>query len=142
MRIFLWLFSILLSGTIIHAQHTLKVHVNDLRNTSGTLYFAVFTSEKGFPGDPSQAVYSGKIEKIPSISTSYTFNNVISGEYAVAIFHDEDNNGSMKKNVLGIPLEGTAVSNNAKGKLGPPKYADARFKLDGNKSISVTMWYF
>ncbi len=36
----------------------------------------------------------------------------------------------MDKNFLGIPKEKYGFSNNAKGKLGPPDYEDAKFIIN------------
>ena len=52
-------------------------------------------------------------------------------EYAVHVFHDLDSNGKMKTNFIGIPREPTGVSNEAKGKFGPPKFKDAKFAVTG-----------
>lgn len=131
-----------LFSTGLFAQHTLTVDVKALRNAKGTLYFSVYKSETGFPDKAENAFRKGKLETLKGTSASYVFSNLPSGTYAVSLFHDEDNNGSLKTNALGIPLEGSAASNDARGKFGPPKFADAKFTLNTNKKITVTMWYF
>lgn len=50
------------------------------------------------------------------------------GAYAFVILHDENKNGKADTNWIGLPKEGVAVSNNAKGSFGPPDYEDAKFK--------------
>jgi uncharacterized protein (DUF2141 family) len=67
------------------------------------------------------------------------FPGLAPGAYAVAVYHDENGNGKMDANFLGIPKEPTGASNDAKGKMGPPKFEDARFALDGDKTITVTV---
>lgn len=138
-----WITLIFLCGcSTLFAQYTLTVHVKGLRNTKGVLYFSLFKSETGFPDKPENALQKGKIFPLQATSGTFTFSNIPSGTYAVSVFHDEDNNAEMKTNVMGIPLEGTAVSNDAKGKFGPPKFADAKFTLTGDQKITITMWYF
>jgi len=68
-----------------------------------------------------------------------TFTDVPKGEYAVSVYHDENSNGVMDKNMFGIPSEDYASSNNAKGVMGPPKYADAKFKINTNSKIKITL---
>lgn len=51
------------------------------------------------------------------------------GEYAFQVFHDVDGNGKMKTNFIGIPKEPVGVSNDAKGKFGPPKFKDAKIAI-------------
>lgn len=131
-----------LLSTALFAQHSLTVDVKGLRNTKGTLYFSVFRTETGFPDKPDNAFRKGKVEALKGAAASYLFANLPAGTYAVSLFHDEDNNGSLKTNALGIPLEGSAASNDARGKFGPPKFADAKFTLGADKKITITMWYF
>ena len=47
----------------------------------------------------------------------------------------------MDTNWMGIPREGLAVSRDAKGFMGPPKFKDAVFQLSGNQEIEVTFVY-
>jgi uncharacterized protein (DUF2141 family) len=60
-------------------------------------------------------------------SSTCTFDALAEGTYAIACFHDENHNGRLDRNFLGVPTEGTVVSNHAKGTLGPPKFDDAKF---------------
>lgn len=136
------LFYLLVIGNHAFGQNTITVDVSGLRNMKGTLYFTLFKSEQGFPDKYENAIQKGKLEKLSATSATFSFSNVPAGTYAVAVFHDENNDGEMKTNALGIPLEGTAVSNNAKGTFGPPKFKDAKFQLTASKKISITMWYF
>lgn len=51
------------------------------------------------------------------------------GVWAAQAFHDENRNGKIDRNLLGIPTEGLGFSNDAPFRFGPPKFADAAFKL-------------
>jgi hypothetical protein len=53
----------------------------------------------------------------------------------VAVFHDENMNGQLDKNMFGIPKEGYGFSNNPKKSIGPPKFADAKFQLDQPEKV-------
>jgi uncharacterized protein (DUF2141 family) len=69
----------------------------------------------------------------------FTFKGVAPGTYAVAVYHDENGNGKIDSNFMGIPKEKTGASNNAKGKMGPPKFQEAKFVVSGDLAISITM---
>jgi uncharacterized protein (DUF2141 family) len=71
------------------------------------------------------------------------FEEVPPGTYALAIMHDANSNDKMDTNFIGIPKEGYTFSNNAFGRLGPPSFDDASFKVvDGQTaSVSATMKY-
>ena len=51
------------------------------------------------------------------------------GEYAIALWHDENNDGKLNKNWLGMPTEGYGFSNNVFGAFGPPDYEECTFKI-------------
>lgn len=56
------------------------------------------------------------------------FGDLPSGDYAIALIHDENGNGRLDK-VLGIPREGFGFSRNPAIRFGPPKFAAARFAI-------------
>lgn len=49
------------------------------------------------------------------------------GHYAIASFHDENNNNRYDLNALGIPVEAYGFSNNVRGRFSAPDFEDARF---------------
>ena len=66
-----------------------------------------------------------QVQDVKNSTESLIFNNVPEGRWAAMAYHDENSNGRLDSNQLGIPVEGTAFSRNAKGHYGPPKFADA-----------------
>ena len=50
----------------------------------------------------------------PGNSAICQFNDIPPGTYAIAVFHDENANGKLDKNFLGIPCEGYGASNNVR----------------------------
>ena len=77
--------------------------------------------------------------EIKDLKATVTFKNIPAGEYAVSIYHDENNSGKLETGIFGIPKEDIACSNNAKGKMGPPKYIDAKFTIVMDTSIAVIL---
>ena len=61
------------------------------------------------------------------------------GQYAFAVFHDENDNATIDTNFLGIPQEGFAFSNNALGSFGPPTWAQAQFDLPVKSTITQSI---
>lgn len=74
-------------------------------------------------------------------TVTLTFHNLADGEYAVQMFHDEDNNGQMKTNMFGIPSEGYGFSNGARAAFGPPKFSDMKVSVRGNTATVATIAY-
>lgn len=76
--------------------------------------------------------------KIRKAQARCDFEDIPPGTYAMAVVHDENMNGKLDTNWLGIPTEGYGFSNNAKAVLSAPPFSDASFPYDG-QSIDLTM---
>jgi uncharacterized protein (DUF2141 family) len=137
--IFGWL--TLMSGLSASAQqYTLDIAVSGIHNDKGTLYLSLYNSDKGYPRDPKAAFRLTFARIVNGIST-FRFDKLPRGTYAVACYHDENGNGKLDSNLFGVPTEGTGASNNATGFLGPPKFRDAKFSLDRNTAITIHIRY-
>ena len=92
---------------------------------AGELVFQVYDAADTFGDlrDPAQEI------RLPAAGDgSYVLNAVDAGEIAVLVYHDENGNGVLDKNFIGIPRETLAISNNYQPK-GPPSFARASFTL-------------
>lgn len=113
------------------ANGGLSVRLLELRNDRGRAGCLLFGSEKGFPTDPGAALQKTWCT-IAGGEATCRFEPPRAGIYAVACFHDENGNGKLDAGIFGIPKEGTAASNDAKGRMGPPKFRDAKFSFPGS----------
>ena len=60
------------------------------------------------------------------------------GEYAITLYHDENGNEKLDKNVFGIPKERYGFSNNEYGPHGSkPKFKKAAFKTNNEEAALV-----
>jgi uncharacterized protein (DUF2141 family) len=119
----------------------LSVRLLELRNNNGQIACGLWLSETGFPKDRRMAAQA-KWCRIANRESLCTFDPVASGTYAVACFHDENNNGILDTGLLGIPTEGVVASRNAKGFMGPPRFNDAKFTFAGNATeLRLKMGY-
>jgi uncharacterized protein (DUF2141 family) len=111
---------------------TLTVHVTGARNAKGQIRAALFQNAKGFPNDASQAIQTQAVDIDPqALSAKIVFTGLHDGVYAVSVFHDENMNQKLDKNILGIPKEGCGGSNNPKKKMGPPDFDETKFQVSG-----------
>ncbi|WP_226986776.1 DUF2141 domain-containing protein [Chlorobaculum tepidum] len=115
----------------------ITVRITGLRSTNGNLSVALFNAKKGFPGKYERAVRRAKIPAAGS-EPLVVFGDIPYGTYAVAVQHDENANGKLDANFLGMPKEGVGSSNNPKSKFGPPSFDDASFVLD-KKTMELTI---
>lgn len=111
----------------------LTVNISGLNSDKGTLLIGVYNKKEDF----LHKQFKGEISKIENKKSVIIFKNLPKGEYAVSFVHDENDNKKMDTNFLGIPKEDYGCSNNATGFMGPPKYEDAKFMLEENKSINI-----
>ncbi|GAB3547420.1 DUF2141 domain-containing protein [Spirosoma fluminis] len=114
----------------------LKVDVQNVRHSKGAVYVALFRPGANFPqGKPME----GRKLDAETNSVSTTFA-VEPGDYAVAVYHDENGNGKMDKRVFGIPKEPYGFSNNFRPTMSAPKFGDCKFTVgDDGKAISIKL---
>jgi uncharacterized protein (DUF2141 family) len=110
-------------------QATLILKVTGLRSEKGQVKIAVFNSSEKWLGE--QPIYSSTIN-VDSQTVTWGIKDVPYGDYGIAVFHDENSNGKMDKNVLGIPLEPYGFSNNVRITFGPSKWEEAKFTVKGS----------
>jgi uncharacterized protein (DUF2141 family) len=66
------------------------------------------------------------------------FENMATGTYAIAAFLDENGNGKMDTNFLGIPREKYGFSNNARPLMRAANFKEASF-IVGNKESTISI---
>lgn len=120
---------------------SLKVDVNGLRNSEGTVVFALYNQKDAFPDEHYQKYLVKLTGKIINGASSVTFVNLPEGKYAVNILHDEDNDGEIKKGLI-LPQEGIGFSNYQSISIfNRPNFRKASFDVEGDKEISVSIIY-
>ena len=64
------------------------------------------------------------------------------GVYAVAVYHDENDNHHFDRSLIGLPVEGYGFSRNAAIFMGPPSFASVRFDVGaGDTRIAISLRY-
>ena len=107
----------------------IEVKVDAIRSDDGQIFVSLFNKAEGFPGAAGAAFRTLQAKQANGTAT-VTFEDLPYGDYAVAAHHDEDGNGRMKTVYGTLPLEGIGISRDAKGVMGPPKFADASVRLE------------
>lgn len=137
---------ILLAGSVMgqsgtRQENAIQVHIDGLRNDSGQVLCALFSSTRDFPKKPENAVAHANSTIVHGQATC-EFQSIPSGTYAVSVFHDENSNGKLDTKFMGIPREGVGASNDAKGRFGPPKFSAAAFQYSGGRmTLKITINY-
>ncbi|MFK7813622.1 MAG: DUF2141 domain-containing protein [Maribacter sp.] len=121
---------LLLVTTFAQAQEegtTIELKIEHISNDDGQLLIGLYDSEDNWLKKRRMSA----LGQITSGASAVTFKNVPDGVYGVSLFHDENNNGKLDTNFLGIPKEDTGSSNNAPANFGPPNWEDAKFEVKG-----------
>ncbi len=116
----------------------IHVKVLNIRNSTGTVACALFESPVGFPIEVLHSATNVMVIKIRKTQARCDFEDIPPGTYAMAVIHDENMNGKLETNFLGIPTEGYGFSNDARGLVGAPSFSAARFTYDG-RNLDLTM---
>jgi len=131
---------VLVSG-IAHAEpantSTISVNIGPLRSSNGSVACRLYTSSEGFPRTATGTV--NRRVKVTGSTARCVFENVAPGTYAVMVHHDENDNGKMDKNLLGMPLEGYGASNNRTYALSAPTWAESKFAVEAGKPRTLAI---
>ncbi len=115
----------------------LNIIISNIPNAQGQLMIEVVAGNQGFKDEiPAAASF---LLPANQGSIRVTTDALAPGEYGIRILHDEDGDGEMDSNMMGIPTEPWGFSNNATGRFGPPKWDQVKFTLDGAHEQNIKL---
>jgi uncharacterized protein (DUF2141 family) len=116
------------------AESVIHVEISGLRSDKGQMLCALYSpaQAEAFPKKADKAV-ARLTANIAARQAICDFTGVAPGTYAVSVVHDENSNGKLDTNFIGMPREGVGASNDAKGHMGPPKFSAASFRYEGGR---------
>lgn len=117
---------------------SVDVTVTGIRSTKGMLSVCVMPTRAGFPACAKAGSGNKQRVAITGGTVRVRFANLPNGSYAVTAFHDEDNDGNLKTNFIGIPKEGVAIS----GKVGGiPSFGKSAVPVGPGTAMTLAMRY-
>lgn len=130
-------------ATSVHPlQSGIHVEILNIRNSMGAVACALFESPEGFPTEFLRFASNLMMVKVRVAKATCNFNDIAPGTYALAAIHDEDRDGELATNWMGLPKEGYGFSNDAKGTLGAPSFEAASFSYNGDSLyMTITLEY-
>ncbi len=136
--IMMFLFMFLGINFTLTAQNSmLKIEVSGFEEITGKLSIGLFNDPDNFP-KKNESNLGVQLDIKDSVLT-YLFSGLEPGVYALAVYHDENGNGELDANFLGIPSEDYVFSNYATGTFGPPSFEDAKFELTDSLHIKLEL---
>ncbi len=124
------------------SKGNLVIHFKNIQLGKGSVKVALYNSAETFL-DPEKATayYSFAVHEAGTLTA--TIENVEHGEYAIAVFHDENDNGELETNFFGIPTEPYCFSGSGHSRWKPPVFEDARFvvaETEVKLSLRLERW--
>ncbi|MBK3735755.1 uncharacterized protein (DUF2141 family) [Azospirillum brasilense] len=117
----------------------LTVTVQGVRNGDGQIVLAV-CEESAYPaGRCAFRITVPAAEGAVRVAVP----DVPAGTYALRAYHDENGNGQLDRNLLGVPREGFGFGNDAPVLLAPPGFRDAAVTVgedDVETALTLRYW--
>jgi uncharacterized protein (DUF2141 family) len=119
----------------------IEVVVTGARRVAGNMTVTLYDSRPD-----AFLARNGKLarQRLPlrGTETEACFTVAAPGDYAVAVYHDENNDHDFNRSILGRPEEGFGFSNDAPTTIGLPSFDAVRFRIgpDGGR-LTIRLRY-
>ena len=127
-----------MAGSSLAADITITV--KGVRNAKGQIAALAFVDGKGFP-DRVAAAKAQALVPARAGDVTLVLKNVPEGKVALTILHDEDRDGKLKRNLIGIPSEGVGMTGKPLGNRAP-RFDEAVVDIQGNQKREITLKYW
>lgn len=121
-----------------NSANTVTARVSTFHTVKGALVCRLFSGPDGFPAKGYRLLQT---VPVTAQTMQCAFPDLPAGTYALAVFHDENGNGKLDTNLLGMPAEGVGTSNNRRPFIGPPTWGGSKFVVAGNVALNITLRY-
>jgi len=126
-----------LIGANVPGTASVTATITGLRNDKGVVRACLTDDPGDFPKCREDAT-SHRIVARAAGTLTIEFTNIAPGRHAIALVHDENDNGRIDRALMMIPREGFGFSRDAKVVMGPPSFAAAAFETDGKPAPRAT----
>ncbi|REE05581.1 DUF2141 domain-containing protein [Marinoscillum furvescens] len=131
-----WILAVLIL-TFAQQSRTLTLQVTGVEAAGGTLRVAVYDSEENFMNEEQIAHFAE--ERVKDSGPQKVTLQLPDGVYALAIYHDLNDDQELNTNLLGVPKEAYGFSNNVMGTFGPPSFQEASFSVSDDTILAIDL---
>ncbi|MEQ8583476.1 MAG: DUF2141 domain-containing protein [Marinoscillum sp.] len=129
--------NLLLTVLLLFTPNEVKLEISGIKKPIGNLRIAAYNTPENYL-DESQMAHSYVVRVTETGTMTFTID-LPAGEYALAVFHDVNEDGKLNKNLIGIPTEHYGFSNNTRGAFGPPSYDQAKIPLIHGDTLRIEL---
>lgn len=105
----------------------LELTVADIASGDGNITVVVYDNARTFL-ERGARLFKVRLPATAAVTTCLSLPRP--GTYAIAVYHDADNDGKFDRNWIGLPTEGWGFSNDPPRSFGVPTFASVSFKAD------------
>ena len=115
---------------------TLRFSVENVKHAKGTIWVGVYTSEDDFLDREKARLVAVKVSDSGVCDISIP-EMVVGKEYALGLFHDENDNGEFDTNFFGLPSEPWAFSGTLKSRFRVPRFNAVSFRFETSAPAQI-----
>ena len=112
----------------------LSLSVADGPTAEATLYVALYNDAASYAESKALASQTAPLREGKA---RFVFTDLAPGRYALRVFADENGNGKLDTNLVGMPIERYGFSNDAKGNRGAPDFEAAALRIDADAQAVI-----
>ena len=119
-----------------------RATIDGVSSAKGHVICGIFRSSEGFPKE-TQRTFKLLSQPANPAGVQCDFLDLPAGTYAISVFHDENDDGVLNTNFLGMPREGYGVSNNHTYAAHAPSFEESHFTVDaqGTTELRIRLKY-
>lgn len=135
--------TIILSALFFNANvktYDLTITIPNIKNTKGGIHMAVYSSKNKEAFTKIGQEFKVIDFKAGGAAGKYVIKDLPEGEYAIAIYHDENGDKKCNTNLIGIPKEGYGFTRITK-LFSAPKFDDAKVVVNKDVIVPISLIY-
>lgn len=140
MKSLFFTFLFLVGGVQLFAQESIKtsLEITNIKK-SGPIMVAIYNNAKDFLSN-DKAFKTETLNPGKDKTFKFDFFNLPPGKYAIAIFIDENNNGELDTNFIGIPSEQYGFTGKNLPRTRAPRFEESAVVIDANnRSFTIKL---
>ncbi len=110
------------------SETSLTIEITNIKHPKGTLRLGVFRAGNTFGSTYTKPDF-GQMVAVTGKEIERTVMNLPPGRYALALYHDMNDNWKLDKNFVGYPKEPYGFSNNYRPIFSGPSFEDCVFEV-------------
>lgn len=116
------------------------IQISEIRSAKGNIIIQVYRDETGYEHQQPYKQFTFSKTNIKAGAMMIKFP-IDAGKYGLTLLDDENSNGKMDKNFIGMPKEGFGFSDFFMETLKKPKFEQFQIDIKKTKSIAIRIKY-